>query len=83
MPRNPHVRTVAICASRRQAETIAAKFDVGQASLVEGYGEDQAIVRVLPKGGQWHVESWDREALGWDRADLADNPLQGADVAFP
>jgi hypothetical protein len=92
MPRPPDgVTTVAVCANRYQADALAKHYDCpgwadGQLDLL---GEDTQVVRVLPIGGEWHVQLWNRQALLWDAQDAADVPWTAADlqteanVSFP
>lgn len=88
MPRHPDAQVLATANNQRQAELVAKQLDVEVPADMELLGEEPSVIRVLPIGGQWHVQSWPRSALDWEAADIADVPwsdadLQGAPVEFP
>lgn len=87
MPRNPHVQVLAVANNQVQAELVARDLDVPQRELdlTEWLGEERCVIRVVPIGGQWHVQSWPASALEWEAKDAADVPfVQTEDsVAFP
>jgi hypothetical protein len=85
MPRHPDVQTLAVANNQRQAELVAKQLDVPVPDDMQLLGEEPAVIRVIPVGGQWLVQSWPKSSLVWEAEDAADVPfeLQGASVAFP
>lgn len=85
MPRNPHVQTLGVANNEPQAQLVARDLNVRVPADMELLGEERSIIRVVPIGGQWHVQSWPVSALEWEQVDTDDVPfdLQGADVGFP
>lgn len=93
MPRNPHVQTLARCVSSHQAELIADQLTSGHNTFATNpedpqplmLGEERCVVRVVPIGGEWLVQSWPVSALEWDQADAADVPFAQSEVSveFP
>lgn len=74
MPRHPDVQTLAVANNQRQAELVAKELDVEVPDDMQLLGEEQHVIRVLPIGGEWHVQSWSKSALMWEAEDEADVP---------
>lgn len=80
MPRHPEVKVLGICDNRYQAEFLAKQLDVTVPADMELFGEEPHIIRVLPIGGQFHVQSWPKSSLDWEAKDAADVPWSDADL---